>query len=70
MTEVKMPWAENTGGIPLYLDYFEGSMIDALERAVNSWPDYFALDFLNNTTTYAQLWSEVDECACSTPPIR
>ena len=63
MTKVKMPWAENTGGIPLYLDYFEGSLTDALERAVQNWPDYLALDFLNNTTTYAQLWEEVDECA-------
>ena len=63
MSEVKMPWADNTGGIPLYLDYFDGSMIDALERAKTSWPDYIALDFLNNNTTYAQLWAEVDECA-------
>ena len=36
MTTVKMPWAGNTGGIPLYLDYYQGSMIDALERAVKN----------------------------------
>ena len=40
MTEItaKTPWAGHTGDVPLHLDYFDGSMFEALELVAKKYP--------------------------------
>ena len=46
MTEItaKTPWAGHTGDVPLHLDYFDGSMFEALELVAKKYPRNIALD--------------------------
>ena len=32
MSEVKTPWKDYMGDVPMHLDYFQGSMFEAVER--------------------------------------
>ena len=32
MMTVKTPWKDHMGDVPMHLDYFDGSMFEALER--------------------------------------
>ena len=59
----KMPWAGHTEDIPMYLDYFDGTMVEAIERIANRFPNYVAFDFMGKSTTYKQLVAHINECA-------
>ena len=59
----KAPWKEFMGDVPMHLDYFEGSMFEALERIAGKYPDYVAFDFMGKSTTYKKLVQEVEVCA-------
>ena len=54
MSEItaKMPWANNTGGVPLHLEYFQGSMYDKVEAIAKQYPDNIAFTFMGKNTTY------------------
>ena len=60
---VKMPWANHVGEIPLYLEYFEGSMFDKLEAVAKEYPKSIAFDFMGKSTTYAEMIEETIKCA-------
>lgn len=59
----KMPWAEHVGDIPLKLDYFEGTMFEAVEKVAKEYPNNVAFDFMGRTTTYSKLIEEIHKCA-------
>ena len=59
----KTPWKENLGGVPMHLDYFEGSMFEALEKIAQQYPNYIAFDFMGKSTTYKKLVRDVETCA-------
>lgn len=59
----KTPWATHTEDIPLYLDYFEGSMFEAVARVAGQYPNNVAFDFMGKSTTYRQMVKEVERCA-------
>ena len=59
----KTPWEGHTEGIPLHLDYFDGSMVEAVERIAQKYPNNIAFDFMGRSTTYAQLVQEIQKCA-------
>lgn len=63
MITARTPWKEHLGDVPMHLDYFEGSMSEALERIAQQYPDYVAFDFMGKSTTYRKLWHEVESCA-------
>ena len=65
MTEItaKMPWAPYVGELPLYLDYFEGSMFDKVAGIAAQYPDNVAFDFMGRSTTYRQMVREIERCA-------
>ena len=63
MITAKTPWKEHMGDVPMHLDYFEGSMSEALEEIVKKYPDYIAFDFMGKSTTYKKLWQDVETCA-------
>ena len=59
----KMPWAGHTEDIPLHLDYFEGSMFDAVKKAAEQYPEYTAFTFMGKSTSYRTLIEEIEKCA-------
>ena len=65
MTEItaKTPWEGSMGGISMHLDYFDGSMFEAVERIAMKYPRNVAFDFMGRPTTYARLVDEIRNCA-------
>ncbi len=59
----KTPWKNQLGDVPMHLDYFEGSMFEALEAIANKYPGNIAYDFMGKSTTYKKLVQEVETCA-------
>ena len=60
---VKAPWKDHLGDIPFTLDYFEGSMYEAVEKIANKYPNNIAFDFMGRSTTYKKMISEIQRCA-------
>ena len=61
--EVKAPWLKSLGDIPAHLDYFQGSMFQAIEKVADQYPTYIAYDFMGKGTTYRDFVQEVELCA-------
>ena len=59
----KTPWKEHLGEVPFHLDYFDGSMFDAIEAIAEKYPNNVAFDFMGRSTTYKALVKEVEQCA-------
>lgn len=59
----KAPWAGHTEDIPLHLDYFEGTMAEAVENIAKEYPNYIAFDFMGKKTTYKEFFASVEKCA-------
>ncbi|MBP3427240.1 MAG: AMP-binding protein [Clostridia bacterium] len=59
----KTPWKEHMGDVPMHLEYFQGTMFEALERVAEQFPGFIALDFMGKSTTYKQLVEQVKTCA-------
>ena len=62
---VKTPWKDYMGDVPMNLDYFEGSMFDAVEAIAKKYPNNVAFDFMGKSTTYAELIAQINLCAKS-----
>ena len=69
MSEVKTPWKDYLGGVPMHLEYFDGSMFDAVENMAKRYPNYIAFDFMGRSTTYRKMVQEIDRCARSLKTI-
>ena len=61
--EIKTPWEYHMGDIPMHLDYFEGSMFEAVEKVAQEHPNNIAFDFMGSTTTYSKMVEEIKKCA-------
>ena len=61
--KVKMPWANSTGEIPLFLDYYDGTMYERIEYIAKKYTNDIALDFMGKSTTYKQLIDSINKCA-------
>ena len=59
----KAPWREQLGEVPFTLDYFDGSMFEAVEKIAEKYPNNVAFDFMGRSTTYKTLVKEVENCA-------
>ena len=59
----RTPWINYLGDVPAHLEYFEGSMFDAVERMAEKYPDAVAFDFMGRATTYRRLIRETERCA-------
>ncbi|MCM1149268.1 MAG: AMP-binding protein [Butyricicoccus sp.] len=59
----KAPWIDYLGDVPAHLDYFEGSMFEAVAKAAEKYPDAVAFDFMGRPTTYRRLIREIERCA-------
>ena len=53
MTEItaKRPWVAQSGELPLNLEYFQGTMYEAVKAVAEKYPNNIALDFMGKSTT-------------------
>ncbi len=65
MSEItaKTPWQSSMGVVPMHLDYFDGSMFEAVAKVAEAYPNNIAFDFMGKSTTYKELVREVTRCA-------
>ncbi|MBR2020950.1 MAG: AMP-binding protein [Clostridia bacterium] len=63
MITAKTPWKDNLGDLPMHLEYFEGTMFEAVKRIAEKYPDNVAFDFMGKRTTYKKLVEQVEICA-------
>lgn len=59
----KTPWIDYLGDVPAHLEYFDGSMFEALAKTAEMYPDAVAFDFMGRATTYRRLIREIERCA-------
>ena len=59
----KTPWEGHTEDVPMHLEYFDGTMFEAVERIADQYPNNIAFDFMGSRTTYRQLVENIDTCA-------
>ena len=59
----KAPWKDHLGEVPFHLDYFEGSMFEAVAAIAEKYPNNVAFDFMGRSTTYKTLVKEIEQCA-------
>ena len=60
---VRTPWKDYMGEVPMHLEYFDGSMFEAVEKIAEKYPNNIAFDFMGRSTTYKALVREVEDCA-------
>ena len=65
MSEVKTPWKDYLGDVPMHLEYFQGSMFDAVAQMAELYPNNIAFDFMGRSTTYRRMVQEIERCAKS-----
>ena len=63
ITETRTPWINNLGDVPATLDYFQGSMYEAVEKIAQKYPEYIAHDFMGRSTTYKKFVEQINLCA-------
>lgn len=61
----RTPWASHMGDLSLHLDYFEGTMFDAVNLIAEKHPNQVALDFMGRSITYRDLVKKIKRCAAS-----
>ncbi len=62
---VKTPWEPFMGDVPMHLNYFEGSMFEAVAAISEKYPDNTAFVFMGKKTTYKTMVEEIVRCAKS-----
>lgn len=68
-TVTKTPWLKSLGDMPAHLEYFQGSMFQALKNIADKYPNYIAFDFMGKSTTYKRLIEQIESCARSLKTI-
>ena len=63
MITAKTPWKNQMGDVPMHLDYFDGSMFEALEKIAQAYPRNIALDFMGSAISYKTLLQRIEQCA-------
>ena len=62
---VKAPWKDHNGDLPFHMEYFEGTLFEAVTKTAEDYPDYVALSFMGKSITYKKMISEIRKCARS-----
>jgi len=63
MITAKTPWKDNLGDLPMHLEYFEGTMFEAVKKIAEQYPNNVAFDFMGKKTTYKKLIEQIEVCA-------
>ena len=59
----KTPWESWMGQVPMHLEYFEGSMFDAVAKIAREYPENIAFDFQGLPTSYPDMIVRIEQCA-------
>ena len=62
---VKTPWKDFLGSIPFHMEYFDGTLYEAVKRTAEKYPNNIAFDFMGRSTTYRALLTQIQRCARS-----
>ena len=65
----KTPWLKSLGDMPSHLEYFQGSMFEAVKAISIQYPDNIAFDFMGRSTSYKLLVEQIEACARSLKTI-
>lgn len=60
---VKAPWYNVSGDIPVTLEYPDCSMFEAVKKTAETYPAYVAYDFMGKRTSYAKALNDIIDCA-------
>ena len=63
MPNVRTPWVKNLGDVPESLDYFKGTMFEAVENIAEKYPGNVAFDYMGESTSYTEFVGKIDRCA-------
>lgn len=63
--EIKTPWYKFMKDVPTHLDYFQGSMFEAVERIAKEHPELTAFQFMGRGEKYPLLVENIVTCARS-----
>ena len=61
----RTPWASHMGDLPLHLDYFEGTVFEAVSLVAEKYPEQVALVFMGRSVTYRDLVKNILRCAAA-----
>jgi len=61
----KTPWKDHLGVLPFHLEYFQGTMYEAIKKTAETYPNNIAFDFMGTPTTYRKMLNEIQRCAKS-----
>ena len=59
----RTPWEPWMGSVPMHLDYFQGTMFEAVEKIARQYPENIAFDFMGRPTAYPEMIREIERCA-------
>ena len=59
----RTPWEPWMGSVPMHLDYFQGTMFEAVEMIARQYPENIAFDFMGTPTGYPEMIREIERCA-------
>ena len=59
----KTPWEPWMGEVPMHLDYFQGSMFEAVEKIAEQYPENTAFTFMGTPTGYPEMIRRIERCA-------
>ncbi|MBR0200600.1 MAG: AMP-binding protein [Oscillospiraceae bacterium] len=59
----RTPWEPWMGSVPMHLDYFRGTMFEAVEKIARQYPENIAFDFMGRPTAYPEMIREIERCA-------
>ncbi len=62
---VKTPWKDYMGDVPMHLEYFDGTMYEAVAEVAKKYPQNVAFDFMGKPITYQELVRNIQQCARS-----
>ena len=63
--KVKAPWKDHMGDLPFHLEYFQGTLYEAVKKTVSEYPDNIALTFMGKNISYKKMLHEIQRCARS-----
>ena len=69
MITAKTPWKNYMGDVPMNLQYFEGSMYEAVKRTAEKYPNHVAFDFMGKSTTYREMLLHIEACSSALKTI-
>ena len=63
MIRARTPWEAFMGDTPMHLDYFQGTMFEAVKKIADQAPDSIAFRFTGRAASYRTLVTETERCA-------